>query len=90
MLLGDAGIHERSGNSSANASKPVPPFMAAVMATIRSSRRASAASALPNTLVYDGADAAFFFTSPVAISNGAIPWNFSGFWTAGAYPAPCA
>ena len=58
------------------------------MATIRSSRRASAASALPNTLVYDGADAAFFFTSPVAISNGAIPWNFSGFWTAGAYPAP--
>ena len=75
---------KRSGNSSANASRPVPPFMAAVMATMRSSRRASAANALPNTLVYEGAADGFFFTSPVAISNGAMPWNFSGFCTAGA------
>ena len=58
------------------------------MATMRSSRRASSTSARPNTSVYEGALQGFFFTSPVAMSNGAMPWNFSGLRTAGPYPAP--
>ena len=74
---------KRLGNSSAKPARPVPSFMAAVMATMRSSLRASAASASPNTLVYEGAAAGFFLTAPVATSYGAMPWNFSGLRTAG-------
>ena len=46
----------RFGNFSENAAKPVPSFMAAVMATISWSRSASATIAFENTLVYFGAE----------------------------------
>ena len=51
MLLGDADIEAASGKTSAKRSSPVPDGMAAVMATILSSARASSISACANTLV---------------------------------------
>ena len=59
---------KRSGNFSANSSRPVPPFMAAVMATMSALLSASATNALPNTLVYFGAEGLpDLMTSPVAM-----------------------
>ena len=75
---------KRLGNSRANVDRPVPPFIAAVMATMRSSARASSTSALPNTSVYVGAVAGFFFGLPVAMSYAETPWNVSGSFSAGA------
>ena len=49
MLLGDPDVEHRSGNFSANLSRPVPDGIAAVMATTFSSRSASAVSALAKT-----------------------------------------
>ncbi len=70
---------KRSGYVRAKASRPVPAGMAAVMATMRGSAWASAMRRLENTEVNDGAAPAFLMMAPLWMSNGATPWNTSGF-----------
>ena len=84
MLFGDTRVNEALREPFGEFVRPVPSFMAAVIATISSLAAASRTRALPNTFVYLGALEDDFFTSPVARSNGPTPWNTSGRCSAGA------
>ena len=74
---------KRSGNAAAKGLRPVPPSIAAVMATTFSSACASRTSAAPNTLVYDGALEGAAVETPVLMSKGPTPWKRSGSRSAG-------
>ena len=73
----------RSGNSDENFARPVPSFIAAVMATTSSLSFASRTSASENTFVYFGAALLDARGLPVRMSKGLMPWNMLGFFSAG-------
>ena len=63
----------REGNSAAKVFSPVPPVMAAVMATTSASLAASSASAAPKTSVYGwGAPGFFNATRGDVVGAGAV------------------
>ena len=72
---------KRSGYALAKPVRPVPPAIAAVMATTRSSCAASAVRALPATCAALG-PADWLRLRPFSTRNGATPWNFSGWRSA--------
>ena len=74
----------RVGKRLAKRSSPVPPGIAAVIATTRASASASAISASANTRVYDGGPGGGLTCSPVITLKRDTPWYLSAAASAGA------